>query len=238
MKLTEEQLRRAALLAREKELSLLPEAQACPAPVYSAQFEAHIQQLLTQIEQGIIKPKPVPMGWQYYAKRGVAAVLLCAILTCAAMPEAVMAGYEKLVQVIETIFEEFTEFRFSTTAYTKDEFVPVTLNYLPEGMQEITRRVSSSGNIHLRYESAQNYFNLEQTILTDTNDVMYLLDTEDAITETLATKNGEVTIINKNGLYQYMLLHNSNLLVGDTDLTYNELVIILEDMTFCIKDNA
>lgn len=53
--------------------------------------------------------------------------------------------------MIETVFEEFTEFRFHTSDYTKDEFVPATLNYLPEGMQETKHKVFSNGDIISEY---------------------------------------------------------------------------------------
>ena len=232
MKLTDEQLHRAAILAREKELFQLPNLEDCPTYTCSADFEARIQDLLTQLEHGTLKARPVRMGWQYYAKRGAAAIVIGIILTCATMPEAVMAGYEKLVEFVETVFEEFTEFRFRTSSYTRDEFIPATLNYLPEGMQEIEHRVSSNGNIVSKYQDGNYYFSLEQTMITEENDIMYILDTEDAIPETLATENGEATIISKNGLYQYMLLHNSSLLVGDTNLPHAELINILENIQF------
>lgn len=232
MKLTDEQLRRAAILAREKELSQLPNLKDCPNYTFSEEFEAQIQDLLTQLEQGTLKAKPVRMGWQYYTKRGVAAIFICFLLTCATMPEAVMAGYEKLVEIIENVFEEFTEFHFGISTSIENEFKPVTLNYLPEGMQEIEHKVSSNGNIYLQYKNGQNYFSLEQIAITEENDVMYLLDTEDVITETLALPNGQATIVSKNGLYQYMLLHNANLLTGDTDLPHAELIKILENIQF------
>lgn len=232
MKLTDEQLRRAAILAREKELSQLPNSKDCPSYPFSAEFEARIKEILAQLEQGTLKAKLVRMGWQYYTKRGAAAILICVLLTCAAMPEAVMAGYEKLVEMIETIFEEFTEFRFATSTYTREEFIPATLTYLPEGLQEVAYRVSSNGNIYSRYENGQNYFSLEQIAITEENEVVYLLDTEDAITENVATPHGQATIVSKNGVYQYMLLHNANLLTGDTNLPYAELIKILENLQF------
>ncbi len=232
MKLTDEQLRRAAILAREKELSQLPNLKDCPSYPFSAEFEARIQDILAQLEQGTLKAKPVRMGWQYYTKRGAAAILICVLLSCAAMPEAVMAGYEKLVEMIETIYEEFTEFHFGISTSITNEFKPAALTYLPEDMQETEHRVSSNGNIYSRYENAQHYFSLEQIAIIEENDVMYILDTEDAITETVATPYGQATIVSKNGTYQYMLLYHANLLTGDTNLPYAELIKILENLQF------
>lgn len=232
MKVTDEQLRRAAILAREKELSQLPNIENCPSHTFSAEFEARIQNLLTQIEQGTLKAKPVRMGWQYYTKRGAAAIFICFLLTCAAMPDAVLAGYEKLVEMIENVFEDFTEYRFGTFNDYEDKFVPAILNYLPEGMQETKYRISYNGTIVSRYQDGNYYFSLEQTIITKKNDIMYILDTEDAMTEKLSLQNSEITIISKNGVYQYVVLHNSNILVGDTNLPYAELIKILENIQY------
>lgn len=232
MKLTDEQLRRAAILAREKELSQLPNLKDCPSYPFSAEFEARIQDILAQLEQGTLKAKPVRMGWQYYTKRGAAAIFICFLLTCATMPEAVMAGYERLVEIIENVFEEFTEFHFGISTSVESEFKPAALTYLPEDMQEIEYRVSSGGDIVSKYQKDNYYFSLEQTIVTKENDIIYILDTENAITETVATPHGQATIVSKNGTYQYMLLYHANLLTGDTNLPYAELIKILENIQF------
>lgn len=232
MKLTEEQLRKAALLAREKEISQFHTMNDCPAHIFSAEFEAKAQALFTQSGQGTLKRNPARMGWQYYAKRGIAAALIGFLLICIAPPEAVMAGCEKFVKMIETVFEELTEIQFDQSGYTKDEFVAAKLNDLPDDMQEVEHWIGTNGTIFCKYENRDYYFYMEQIIMTEENALAYILDTEEAEVENLSTKNGAVSILQKNGIYQFMLLHDCNLLVGDTNLPYNELVNILENIYF------
>lgn len=235
MKLTEEQLRSAAILAREKELAQFNWAWEEDEHIFSEKFEAAMQDLRTQLAQGTLKAKPVRMGWQYYAKRGAAAVLVVFLLSCAAIPEAALAEYEKIVEMIETIetiFDEFTEYRFAPSEYEKKDFVAVKLEYLPEGMTEIGHRISNNENIYLRYENSEYYISLEQTRVDHEKEFAYIIDTKDANTQKVSTKNGEATIISKHSLYQFMLLHESNLLVGETNLPYEEMILFLEHISF------
>ena len=219
MKLTEEQLRNAAMKAREKELAALPAKMYCPDYEVSEQFEQAVQQILIQIEQGTLKPDTVRMGWQYYTKRSAAVFLLCAGLACATMPETVMAACQRIVEMVENVLEEYTEFRFDSATENKVQFVPVTLNYLPNNMEVVRYREFSNG-IMLRYENKEYYFSLEQTLVNGDNDVVYILDTEDALVEKQIDGDKELTIIFKNNLYQYVMLFDSYTVIGETNLSY------------------
>lgn len=59
MRLTEEQLRNAAVKARDKELAALPAELYCPDYEVSEQFEQTVKQILMQLEQGTLKPDAV-----------------------------------------------------------------------------------------------------------------------------------------------------------------------------------
>lgn len=234
MKLSEEQLRSAAILAREKELAQFNQYGAGDEHSFSEEFDASVQDLLAQLAQGTVKAKPVRMGWQYYAKGGVAAVLVVFLLSCAAIPEAVMAGYEKIVEMIETIetiFDEFTEYRFAPNEYEKKDFVAAKLEYLPEGMMEIKSEIDLNGNLYSKYEDDQYYFRIKQAILSQDKNMVYISDTEEAQVEKMETINGTVTIYEKNGQYQYVLQYQSSLITGDTNLPYGELKKILQNIS-------
>ena len=113
MKFSEKQLRQAAALAENYAMNHLPSERSHD---FSEQFEHNMDVLRYRFANGTIKTEPIRMGWQYYTRRGVAAVLLGAILTCAAMPEAVIAGYQKFIEVVEqfvlddarTVLNEYT----------------------------------------------------------------------------------------------------------------------------------
>ncbi len=46
-----------------------------------------MQELIGKVKAGKIKQARARMGWQYYVKHGIAAVLLCFLLSCVVMPE-------------------------------------------------------------------------------------------------------------------------------------------------------
>lgn len=230
MRVTEEQLRNAAVKAREKELAALPAEMHCPDYETSEQFEQTVKQILMQLEQGTLKPDTVRMGWQYYTKRSAAVILLCTGLACAAMPETVMAACQRIIETVEKVFEEYTEFRFGSSTENKVGFIPVTLNYLPDDMKVVRYREFSNGMV-VRYENQKDYFSLEQTFVHNNNDLVYILDTEDAQVEKQIYDGKEVTIILKNGLYQYMMICDSCTIVGETSLPYEELINILKNLT-------
>ena len=98
MKLSEEQLYRAASVADSMEMASLPDKETCPKHIFSEKFENDMMGLMRKVKNGKIAPYYVHMGWQYYAKRGVAVFVLCTGLACVVMPEAVMAACRRIVE--------------------------------------------------------------------------------------------------------------------------------------------
>lgn len=136
---SEEELYAAAEEAQEYLLSLLPSEDSCPPHEFSRAFTAKVEGIYKQLRACTLPHKRAALGWPYYVRRTAAALFLCLVLTCVAMPEAVMAGYQRLVEIVETIFEDYTEFRYRPEAVEKTEFIPLKLGYLPEEMEEVER---------------------------------------------------------------------------------------------------
>lgn len=128
MIIPEKQLRQAAMLAENYTLHHLPQPQE---HLFSQQFEHDMDVLLYRFANDGIKTERVRMGWQYYARRGAAAVLLGAILTCIAMPEAVVAGYQRLIETVEqfvlddarTTLNEYTNISTATDFAADAEYL-------------------------------------------------------------------------------------------------------------------
>lgn len=98
MKVSEEQLYKAASIADRIELDALPDKETCPEHIFSEKFEHDMMELIHKVKNHKIAPYHVHMGWPYYAKRGAAVFLLCTGLVCAVMPEAVMATCRRIVE--------------------------------------------------------------------------------------------------------------------------------------------
>lgn len=175
---SEEELYAAAEEAQEYLLSLLPPEDNCPPHEFSRAFTAKVEGIYKQLRACTLPHKRAALGWPYYARRTAAVLFLCLVLTCVAMPEAVMAGYQRLVEIVETIFEDYTEFRYRTEAVEKTEFVPLRLGYLPEGMEEVERDETTI-SLDVVYQGKQKeYVRIDQRIMKENDKTTYVVDTK------------------------------------------------------------
>ena len=229
MKLNDDILSRAAILVRDNKMNSLLEYETYPAHEFSETFEQNMQGLIDKLGKGEIKPYKVSMGWQYYVRHGMVAVLICFLLTCVAAPQAVIAGYHKLVEIIETVVTEYTEYRYQVNETVDDTLQQVTFGYLPEGM-EIVKERNPPSSYHVEYEIGDKYFALEQRLIVQENNLSYVVDTENAIVEKDNINGEEIIYIYKDGIYNYVWLHGNYHIKGDSNLAIGELTKILENI--------
>ena len=226
MKLNDDILSRAATLVRDKKMNALDEYETYPPYEFSDAFEQDMQELIDKLGKGEVKRYKVSMGWQYYVRHGMVAVLICFLLTCIAAPQAVMAGYHKLIEVIETVVTEYTEYRYHVNDAVEDTLQQVTFGYLPEGM-EIVKERSTERSYHVEYEGENQYFTLEQRLVTQENSLSYVVDTENAEVEKSRIRGEEVTYVYKDGVYNYIWLYGNCHIKGNSNLELDEIKIIL-----------
>lgn len=229
MKLDEAQLSHAAVLVRERQLQQLPDADACPEHVFSDAFEQNMQELMEQIARGEIQQKKAAWGWPYYVRQGLVAVLICFLLACFTMPEAVLAGYHKLIEVVETVFEEYTEWRYETNAIVNDKLEKVTFGYMPETLKE-TEESLDERLYYVLYQGSGYYFCLEQRKLSQESEMTQIVDTEDAFVETKQINGEDVIFAEKDGVYHYIWVHNQYQISGISNLSVCEIEQILHNM--------
>lgn len=231
MKFTEEQLRLAAKRVDERLLAQLPNETDCMDYEFSAAFEQDMTRLLEKVKDNRVSPVKVAMGWQYYTRNGLVAVLLCFMLSCIAMPEVVLAGYQKLVEVIETVVTEYTEYRYHSNETADAEFVPVTFGWLPEGMERVETRLRET-SLYVFCKSQNNYFKLTQRMITENKDITYIVDTEAAELETKYIGTESVELIFEDGVYNFVWLHETYHLKGQSNLSSDEIMEILNNLKF------
>lgn len=229
MKLDETLLSRAAVLVRDKELHQLPDEKDCPEYVFSEKFEQEMQRLIEQVAKGEIQQNRVKWGWPYYARQGLVAVLICFLLVCFTMPEVVQAGCQRLVDVIETVFEEYTEWRYETDATVNDKLEKVTFGYMPE-MLEKTEESSDERLYYVLYQGEEYYFCLEQRKLSGESELTQIVDTEDAFVERKQINGEEVILVLKDGVYNYIWIHNQYQISGISNLSAGEIEQIFENI--------
>ena len=231
-KISEKELRQAAVQAEAYLQAQLPTPESC-TDHGSAQLEQRLQQLLAQVQRGEIMPAPLRMGWQYYTRNSAAAVLLCFLLACITMPEAVMAGCQTVIQAVKSVIVEYTEFHYTSTAPADTKFVPLQFGYLPEGLDEIERE-ENEDSIDLLYmdETTGQYFNIYQKMLIEDTDSTYGIDTENAETEIIWIVGESIFLVEKDGRFYFDWLHDVYHISGQTNLSKKELTVILAQITF------
>ena len=239
-KISEKELRQAAIQAEAYLQAQLPAPETCTNRG-SAQLEQRLQQLLAQVQRGEIMPAPLHMGWQYYTRNSAAAVLLCSLLACITMPEAVMAGCQTVIQAVKSVLVEYTEFHYTSTAPADTKFVPLQFGYLPEGLDEIEREENET-NFDCLYSNEKRedwknnkeklkYINIRQHLLTEDTVSTYIVDTENAKVKNVRIQGENVEFILKEGRIQYIWLHGAYQITGQSNLPEDEVIKVLEQTT-------
>lgn len=232
-KVTDREIEEACRLLSAYEVATIP-----PEDTYrdirSADYTAYMDELIAKCEAGVFSPPDVPMGWQYYTRKAVAAALIAALLAGIAMPERVMAGYRWLVEVVEQFFEDRkTTYRYTSNADEDAEFVPMQFGYLPEGMEETYRKERDDKTIIIysrflgeRYE----YFEVAQKMLSEKH--VYGSNTEIHYTEVLDINNELIKLYERKDIIHFVWLHVDYHIYGQTDLAKSELIKILDNIEF------
>ena len=192
---------------------------------------------MAKSEAGVLRAPDVPMGWQYYTRKAVAAALIAALLAGIAMPERVMAGYRWLVEVVEQFFEDRkTTYRYTSNADEDVEFVPIQFGYLPEGMECEVKENNKEENILkilcLRNLNGKNeYFEITQRqVAKDT--IILGGNVEVFYTEVIIIYNETVKLIASENEIEYLWSRGNYYIDGQTNLSKEELIKILENIEF------
>lgn len=233
---SEEELYAAAEEAQEYLLSLLPSENSCPPHEFSRAFTAKVEGIYKQLRACTLPHKRAALGWPYYARRTAAVLFLCLVLTCVAMPEAVMAGYQRLVEIVETILEDYTRIDYRPEAVEKTEFVPLKLGYLPEEMEEV-KRYEVPERLTLVYEDKQKkYFKIDQKIMDKNDKTTYIIDMEKIPVglDSVRRKNIEFIHQEEHGKerIQVVWLYEQYRIVIQSNLPEEELMKIINEINF------
>ena len=234
-KLTDREIEEACRLLSAYEVATIPPEDTY-TDIRSADYTAYMEELMAKSEAGVLRAPDVPMGWQYYTRKAVAAALIAALLAGIAMPERVMAGYRWLVEVVEQFFEDRkTTYRYTSNADEDAEFVPMQFGYLPEGMECEVKENNKEENILkilcLRNLNGKNeYFEITQRqVAKDT--IILGGNVEVFYTEVIMIDN-EVVKVMFDEKIRFLWIHKDYHISGQTNLSLQELIKILKNVTF------
>lgn len=225
MKITDELLFQHAAEARDIYLNTLPVPEELPTVEYSKSFHHKMQRLIKEQRRTPRMNKILRS-----MKQAVAAILAIAVLTFGGLM-TVDAYRAKVIDFVVYVFNELTQYRFSSDLPASNDIVlpEITFGYVPDGMQEVENRITSTERRYILYEnSADRFFELTQKAVTRDDKYGVILDTEESDytvgtihykTAYFNTKNGENTIIWIDGPVIYKLYGNISL---------NELITVAE----------
>lgn len=230
--ITEEELREAAREVLEYELAIFDSYNDYPEHVFQGKFRLNMAALIHEVKRGTVKAAKYSMGFTFYAKQCIAAVLLIFTLSCIAMPETVLAGYHKLIEVIETVFEDYTEYRYRVNddGGIEETFKPLKLGYLPEGMEEVRRRETESSVDFVYVDDKNIYLNINQKRVASDSRLVYTFDNETTIRK-INLENGNVlNLYRDDEEMRYYILIDCYCISGQSILGTEELIKVFEKL--------
>ena len=167
------QLDRYAPEAGELWLSALPD----PAPEheFSPKFRRKVEKLLLRQRRS-----PAVNAALRYGRRAAAFALVFLTLSFSCLMTVNAAFRERVIQAVVQVFQDFTEFVYTSDSSAVGKPGNLVFTYLPEGMEEQDRE-QDEVEFYVYYESPDGAFvELSQILVEDGTEVLLGLDTEDA----------------------------------------------------------
>ena len=166
-------LDRYAPEAGELWLSALPD----PAPEheFSPKFRRKVEKLLRRQRRS-----PAVNAALRYARRAAAFALVFLTLSFSCLMTVNAAFRERVIQAVVQVFQDFTEFIYTSDSAAVGKPGNLVFTYLPEGMEEQDREQNAI-EFYVYYESPDGAFmELSQILVEDGTEVLLGLDTENA----------------------------------------------------------
>ena len=205
MKITEEMLYKYTPKAEELWLNSLPSEDEIPEHKFSKNFERKMKKLIRKQQRAPWLEKLISTS------KRVAVVALAILTVSFSCLMCVEAYREKFIEVITEIFEELTQFSFSSFRTEKTELNEITFDYLPDDMSETYRTYNSETLVQSIYfeDMEGRRLTIDQDIMTNDKQSTVILDTEDADVSTIALNGHEATLIVK-GKHTILMWENDD----------------------------
>ena len=169
----DELLDRCAPEAGELWLSALPEQ--APEHEFSPKFRRKVEKLLRRQRRS-----PAVNAALRYGRRAAAFALVFLTLSFSCLMTVNAAFRERVIQAVVQVFQDFTEFVYTSDSSTVEEPGNLVFTYLPEGMEEQAREQDELG-FYVYMENLEGEFiELDQSLVENGTEMLLGLDTENA----------------------------------------------------------
>ena len=182
----DELLDRYAPEAGELWLSTLPEQ--APVHEFSPKFRRKVEKLLRRQRRS-----PAVNAALRYARRAAAFVLVFLTLSFSCLMAADAAFRERVIRAVMEVFQDFTEFTYTSDSPALEEPGNLVFTYLPKGMEEI-EAYREDDEIHAYFyfdRDNGDFFTLEQIKVDENTNSQRFFDTEDANVTMVQIRNSE-----------------------------------------------
>ena len=166
-------LDRYAPEAGELWLSALPEQ--APEHEFSPKFRRKVEKLLRRQRRS-----PAVNAALRYGRRAAAFALVFLTLSFSCLMTVNAAFRERVIHAVVQVFQDFTEFVYTSDSPAVEEPGNLVFTYLPEGMEEQAREQDELG-FYVYMENLEGEFiELDQSLVENGTEMLLGLDTENA----------------------------------------------------------
>lgn len=166
-------LDRYAPEAGELWLSALPEQ--APEHEFSPKFRRKVEKLLRRQRRS-----PAVNSALRYGRRAAAFALVFLTLSFSCLMTVNAAFRERVIHAVVQVFQDFTEFVYTSDSPAVEEPGNLVFTYLPEGMEEQAREQDELG-FYVYMENLEGEFiELDQSLVENGTEMLLGLDTENA----------------------------------------------------------
>lgn len=167
-------LDRYAPEAGELWLSALPEQ--APEHEFSPKFRRKVEKLLRRQRRS-----PAVNSALRYGRRAAAFALVFLTLSFSCLMTVDAAFRERVIQVVVQVFQDFTEFVYTSDSPAGGKPGNLVFTYLPEGMEEQVREQDELGFYVYMEDLEGEFIELDQSWLENGDSMILGLDTENAV---------------------------------------------------------
>lgn len=201
MKITDDMLYRTAPKAEKLWLDLLPSEDELPEHQFSKGFERKMKKLIRAQRRS-------PGLNRFISASKRVAVIALAILTMSFSCLMCVEAYrEKFLKIITEVFEDLTQFSFSSSWNADPELGEIEFDYLPDGVSEIDREYNPETHSQSIYfeDLEGRRFGISQDMMTINKQSTMIFDTEGAEVTKIDFNGYDATLAVKDE-YTYLLL--------------------------------
>jgi hypothetical protein len=231
MKITDDMLYSSAPNAERLWLDTLPTREELLEHQFSKGFEKKMKKLIRS------QHRSPGLNRLLSASKRIAVIALAILTVSFSCLMCVEAYREKFIEVVSEIFEEFTQFSFSSSRTENTELDEITFDYLPEGMIEIDRDFNPQTHYQaICFEDAMGQaLEITQDIIASGKHATIILDTEGAEVTKIDFDGYDATLVVKGEYTTLLCVDDSSYILLSGDFPPEEIIKIANGVNILNK---